>query len=525
MRFHENKLLLRTKRRDFYQFTVVLVLIALLNSCRKDVPVAGITAENFKVKLENVYDEVVLEEKYDYIEDLELYVVTNNVSFEDDYYRGVYLFLLSVKYYNLSSYSLAISNAKEAITLFEKIPGSEVKISQCLSVIGISAFQDNSDFSITKNYLNKAINMAAEAECDRCLLLYYFNFSNICKYSEDLMDSKRYALKVIELVNKLNTKHNFLKFMHLNVAAQEIEAKNYDIALFHLGKTSENYSTTSLLLGKNLHAMYAQVYAETGEPEKATASFLKAMEYDKKLTVQTIQKENEAITASANLNFQINKYKTSLVNNQRILIILTIVVLLAGLITILLISRQKRDIRLKSKEVSKLNQELKRNIQNEQRINRELERKTAEVNKLLELKQKTLVTKELQLSTMRDNLQKVSVQIDDLCSLKSIPPNKLLYIDKTVSSLISDEKEVWEDLKVQFEQLRPGFFKNLNARCTNLSVNDLKHCAYIVSNLSSKEVAGLINISPRSVETTRYRIKKKLNLKSDKNLYEFLQQI
>ena len=57
-----------------------------------------------------------------------------------------------------------------------------------------------------------------------------------------------------------------------------------------------------------------------------------------------------------------------------------------------------------------------------------------------------------------------------------------------------------------------------------LSISEQKHCAYVAVNLKSKEVATILNLSPRSVETTRYRIKKKLNLK-EKSLVEFLKTI
>ena len=56
-------------------------------------------------------------------------------------------------------------------------------------------------------------------------------------------------------------------------------------------------------------------------------------------------------------------------------------------------------------------------------------------------------------------------------------------------------------------------------------MNDLKHCAYIVTNLNVKEVANLIHISPRSVETARYRLKKKLNIGKDVKLTNFLNNI
>ena len=48
---------------------------------------------------------------------------------------------------------------------------------------------------------------------------------------------------------------------------------------------------------------------------------------------------------------------------------------------------------------------------------------------------------------------------------------------------------------------------------------------FLCSNLKSKEVAQLINVSPRSVETARYRVKKKIGLDKEENLYDFLSNL
>ncbi|MCB0471413.1 MAG: hypothetical protein KDC51_13280, partial [Flavobacteriaceae bacterium] len=70
--------------------------------------------------------------------------------------------------------------------------------------------------------------------------------------------------------------------------------------------------------------------------------------------------------------------------------------------------------------------------------------------------------------------------------------------------------------------VHPGFFDFLNKNFPELTNNDLKACAYIRMNLSSKEVASLTNVSPKSVTMHRYRLKKKLNLDTEDSLKNFL---
>ena len=57
------------------------------------------------------------------------------------------------------------------------------------------------------------------------------------------------------------------------------------------------------------------------------------------------------------------------------------------------------------------------------------------------------------------------------------------------------------------------------------SAHDLKLCAYLRMNLSSKEIAQLENISVRGVEISRYRLRKKLQIPTETNLFDFLLQV
>ena len=58
-----------------------------------------------------------------------------------------------------------------------------------------------------------------------------------------------------------------------------------------------------------------------------------------------------------------------------------------------------------------------------------------------------------------------------------------------------------------------------------LKKNDLKLCAYLKMGLSSKEIASLLNTNLRSIETARYRLRKKLGLEGGANLTGFLQAV
>lgn len=83
----------------------------------------------------------------------------------------------------------------------------------------------------------------------------------------------------------------------------------------------------------------------------------------------------------------------------------------------------------------------------------------------------------------------------------------------------------WEDFKFYFERIHQGFFTRLKGKFPALTAKDLRLCAYIHLGLSTKEMAGLTNVTPESVEIGRVRLRKKLGLTRSQNLNLFLQQI
>jgi DNA-binding CsgD family transcriptional regulator len=80
----------------------------------------------------------------------------------------------------------------------------------------------------------------------------------------------------------------------------------------------------------------------------------------------------------------------------------------------------------------------------------------------------------------------------------------------------------WEMFEHLFDQAHENFFKRLKTSFPDLTTSDLRLCAYLRLNLSSKEIAPLLNISVRGVEEKRYRIRKRLGLSSDQGLSDFI---
>jgi DNA-binding CsgD family transcriptional regulator/cell division protein FtsB len=103
------------------------------------------------------------------------------------------------------------------------------------------------------------------------------------------------------------------------------------------------------------------------------------------------------------------------------------------------------------------------------------------------------------------------------------PARYLQRLTTLIDKNISNDND-WEMFEALFDQAHENFFKRLKQSFPDLTQSDLKLCAYLKLNLSSKEIAPLLNISIRGVEIRRYRLRKRLALSSDHNLVEYIMQ-
>lgn len=163
----------------------------------------------------------------------------------------------------------------------------------------------------------------------------------------------------------------------------------------------------------------------------------------------------------------------------------------------------KLELEVSEKEVVKL--------QNE-KLESEIEFKNSE----LASSAMNLVQKKEFLLKVKDELQRLNKSGKDVIETTEI---------KKVLRLLSEEKKVneeWEQFSVHFNKVHADFLTVIKDRYPTINQQELKLCAYLIMNLSSKEIAQLMAISVRGVEISRYRLRKKLQIPTEVNLFEFL---
>lgn len=126
----------------------------------------------------------------------------------------------------------------------------------------------------------------------------------------------------------------------------------------------------------------------------------------------------------------------------------------------------------------------------------------------------SLVKKNETLLHLKDELLSNKTNFNNQYSFKKL----IKQIDNSI-----EHEDGWELFEYNFNQVHEEFFNQLKASFPSLTHKDLKICAYLRMNMSSKEIAPLLNISIRGVETNRYRLKIKLGIPKEGSLRGFLQ--
>ena len=155
-------------------------------------------------------------------------------------------------------------------------------------------------------------------------------------------------------------------------------------------------------------------------------------------------------------------------------------------------------------------------LENEQQLmhhkNDTLELDIESKNRELAISTMSLIKKNEFLNSIKNELK----GIEDVTKLKSV----IKIIDNNINN--TDDWKLFEEA---FNNADKDFLKKVKTKHPSLTSNDLKLCAYLRLNLSSKEIAPLLNISSRSVEVKRYRLRKKMELSHEASLTNYILEI
>jgi AraC family chitin signaling transcriptional activator len=169
----------------------------------------------------------------------------------------------------------------------------------------------------------------------------------------------------------------------------------------------------------------------------------------------------------------------------------------------------------KDREVELNNQRLK--IEQQQLALDNLELKQQLRGKTMELAIKAKLSE--------DKIRLLNALKDKLSNLQKNPSKSTLLWKEVQTLLDESDKDQDPMFEIQMNELHQAYFKKLKTQFPDLTQHDLRLCVYLKIALSTQEIAELMNVQPSSVYISRSRLRKKLNLSVEEDLFDFLNRI
>lgn len=270
-----------------------------------------------------------------------------------------------------------------------------------------------------------------------------------------------------------------------------------------------------------------ELYRLLAEVYEAKGNNALAYQYSKKY-LKTMEREMATLQAGeipkAQAREAINRQKTQIAEMEQenrnaksrfyiILLAFVIVLLGAGAVLIYIFQRVKLR-KIENRELrSNLEQEMIIKRLNLENFERDMKQKDCEISSSV-----------LLLSNKNDVLQQIGELTKQYSENRTIPADYVRQINSMISDSLRGDDE-WSRFKVHFDSVHPNFFTNLKDTSDKLTENDLRLCAYLRIGMRAKDIASMLSVSPASVNTNRYRIRKKLGLSKEDSLDDFIRSI
>lgn len=366
----------------------------------------------------------------------------------------------------------------KALTIGMKTDSLNI-IGRSCQFLGIIYFKLGQD-SLSSYYFQRAENDFIKTEKPKYLFELFIEKARQFQQNEKSKEAKAQLLHALEVAKK----HDFIK--------GQIDIYE-ELLSFHKEANPANI-TEQYTWNQALYNLYKSLYKT---------------EVGKSLALMNMRHELIGIKSTIKLqDLQISKSR--IIKNTSI-----IIGLLSLLIFFILITKYKE----KQKRTLESNIQIAKNLKQELAIE---QLKTEQIKQKSDLDRRELMMKTTFLEQFNNQIRKYSEELNYQISL--IKPESSKGLKKLLLSMTNSAKpdDFLKDFEKQFVLVYPGFLEELARKYPNLTAKDLKLCAFHKMNLDTKEIAHITGLTVRAVQTSRYRLRLKLNIPKETQLLAFL---
>lgn len=414
---------------------------------------------------------------------------------------------IGIMYNKLKDYDNAVKYLKKTSALMIKHKEYS-NLGELYNNMGLSYYHMNkSDSAIT--YYNKAINEYNLNKEKKGTARAYLNMANVYAYNLHNYDSAFFYYKKALVISE-----GVIDGLKSKIYGNQ--GKVYSI----MGKYDQAVKYLNLALKESINnkemAEQMDNYYELFNIYKKKNDYRKALEYYEKYTdiKDSIDVANAKITiANLEAKFENEKNKILIkqleekrITDRRIKILLTAG--LALLVVVLLLT------------VYGFTQKRKKGLLQRALLQTEKE----QLEKDLRYKSRQLTSQALMMMQKNKLMNEILQMLSGIKGLPDESKTELHHLKRQLKRVIHSEED-WNLFKHYFEEVNPDFFSKILIINEKITPSELKLASLIKLKFNIKETASLLNISPDSVKSTRYVLRKKLGLHTNDNIYDFLNQL
>lgn len=509
--------------------------------------------------------------KNQYIKSLELLTQARTLAEKNRWHKQNFLAInnIGANYYRLLEYGEALNYYIEAysIALKELEPKYEMIVLNNIAIL----YSKENNYEKAKEYFKKAYDIAKQNNDELKIGLYAMNLGNLANETKDSKLARSYFDEALPL---LESQQHFLILAKVGLIQCDLNegkaTKARQEALFLMKNTKDlsfyeaDISLTTVIAKSYIKdnlldeaTTYANLLLKKNpniETKITSFELLSEINFNKKAYDLAFAFKDSIIDSKSKLNeikngklyetskvkFEIQNYQNQIklneakLSNERKMFYSIIAIIIIAVIFIIWILRnlsvkhkQKKLIAERNEQILSLELEKEKNelLLLEKQLDEQKAISLLEQERLkneVEQKNRKLSAKALYLSGRNQMIEEV---LSELSELPQVSKEALLvnHIQTLKTHLKTDNE--WDNFITHFEEVNQNFLTKLKAKHPNLIANDIRFLSYIYMNLSTKEIASMLNIAPESCRKRKERISAKMEIPDAVSLYDYLATI
>ena len=415
--------------------------------------------------------------------------------------------LLAVVYTNIGNVNANFKMHDKSIEYFKLAAEINVINEDLLNLsinylnMGVS-YKEIDSLDIAVEYYEKSLTISEKLGSTLVMVQNYSNLANIYEKRGDYKKALEFFDTSLNLCKKGGITYG-IALNHANIGNTNFLLKNYEVAILNLDSALKYINVLGLPKEKSIvYERLTKIYKE--KLDYKNAFYFQSLFTEIKDSLVTAEKYKQIVELQTKFDVAENKktileLKTKQISQKLTIVYLIVLALLLILLVVWFIYRRKQS--LQEKLIADI---------------------TADKMKLeIEIKNNELAHKTLNIIHLKENNKHIATNIEEFLKVSKDSNHDMKQLVKKIKSTAENSK-IWDEFDLRFKEIHSNFYSKIISNYPDLSPVELRLVSLLHLNLTTKEIAEILQRSFKTIENTRGIIRKKMSLDRNVNLTSFI---